>query len=531
MRNNQPVTGRQLELPANANILSTTDSQSHITYVNQDFISISGFTEEELLGQPHNMVRHPDMPAAAFRHMWSTLQAGSSWMGLVKNRCKNGDHYWVSAYVTPITRDGKITEYQSVRTRPSNHQVDQAEALYARLRAGQTPLVWRLPKLGVAARLCLLIWVLLLAAAGAAVGWLHTALPGSLALAVTLALLVSGVVLWQLAPLTTLLQRARKVADNPLSQLLYTGRADEWGSIEFAMRMLQAETGGVIGRIGDAAQRLGGCTDSLVEQIDHCKTVTLSQQGEADQVATAVTEMSVSIQQVAGNAQSASVAASQIDVDTRRGQQLVSTTSEAIGALCGEIARAAGVVQELDSHSQQISRVLEVIRGIAEQTNLLALNAAIEAARAGEHGRGFSVVADEVRALASRTQQSTEEIQQMIGSLQQGAQQAVLAMSRSGEQASASVSMAQEAAAALSGIGQGMSEISAMNLQIATAVEQQGIVSEDINRSILNMRAAADSNVSSSESNRCNANYVAGLSSALHQLAQQFWLKSSQHGQ
>ncbi|MCG8998917.1 PAS domain-containing protein [Edwardsiella piscicida] len=115
MRQNLPVTGRNLELPKDANILSTTSPQSHITYVNPDFIKISGFTEEELLGQPHNIVRHPDMPPAAFEHMWSTLKSGRSWMGLVKNRCKNGDHYWVSAYVTPIAKNGSIVEYQSVR--------------------------------------------------------------------------------------------------------------------------------------------------------------------------------------------------------------------------------------------------------------------------------------------------------------------------------------------------------------------------------------------------------------------------------
>ncbi|SQP13356.1 PAS domain-containing protein [Escherichia coli] len=127
MRQNLPVTGRNLELPKDANILSTTSPQSHITYVNPDFIKISGFTEEELLGQPHNIVRHPDMPPAAFEHMWSTLKSGRSWMGLVKNRCKNGDHYWVSAYVTPIAKNGSIVEYQSVRTKPEPEQVLAAE--------------------------------------------------------------------------------------------------------------------------------------------------------------------------------------------------------------------------------------------------------------------------------------------------------------------------------------------------------------------------------------------------------------------
>ena len=156
MRLNSPVTGRNVELPRDANILSTTTPQSHITYVNPDFIKISGFTEDELLGQPHNIVRHPDMPSAAFEHMWSTLKSGRSWMGLVKNRCKNGDHYWVSAYVTPITKSGATVEYQSVRTRPEFEQVQAAEKIYAQLRNGKSALPKSYFTLPV--KMLLLVW-------------------------------------------------------------------------------------------------------------------------------------------------------------------------------------------------------------------------------------------------------------------------------------------------------------------------------------------------------------------------------------
>ena len=167
MRQDLPETGRNLELPKDANILSTTSPQSHITYANPDFIKISGFTEEELLGQPHNIVRHPDMPPAAFEHMWSTLKSGRSWMGLVKNRCKNGDHYWVSAYVTPIAKNGSIVEYQSVRTKPEPEQVLAAEKLYAQLRSGKAAR----PKLAASfsVKILLLIWGSIISSAMAAV--------------------------------------------------------------------------------------------------------------------------------------------------------------------------------------------------------------------------------------------------------------------------------------------------------------------------------------------------------------------------
>lgn len=523
MRQNLPVTGRNLELPKDANILSTTSPQSHITYVNPDFIKISGFTEEELLGQPHNIIRHPDMPPAAFEHMWSTLKSGRSWMGLVKNRCKNGDHYWVSAYVTPIAKNGSIVEYQSVRTKPEPEQVLAAEKLYAQLRSGKAAR----PKWAASfsVKILLLIWGSIISSAMAA-GMLTDTSISSLLLATLMSGSLSSVsVLAILSPLGRLVERARNISNNPLSQSIYTGRTDEFGQIEFALRMMQAETGAVLGRIGDASNRLSEHARGLLKDIESSNALTVEQQAETDQIATAVNQMAASIQEVASNAQHAADAAGRADTETASGQHLVAHTSQSITALEGEIRQAAQVIHELEGQSNEISKVLDVIRGIAEQTNLLALNAAIEAARAGEQGRGFAVVADEVRSLAARTQQSTTDIQSMISALQERAQSAVTVMEQSSRQADTSVAHAEEAATALDGIGQRVNEITDMNAQIATAVEQQRAVSEDINRSIINIRDAADTNVQTGQNNLQSAKSVAQLTSALSELAKQFWEK------
>ena len=522
MKINLPVTGRNVDIAQDANILSTTDLGSSITYANQDFIDVSGYSREELLGAPHNLLRHPDMPSAAFAHMWQTLKSGRSWMGMVKNRCKNGDHYWVSAYASPVTRDGVAVEYQSVRTRPDARRVMAAERVYARLRTGTRRIrpVLEMPlKLSlVTGATCALTW-------GAGVGL--ASYPWAvqvLGLAAVGAVGILGVNLL-LRPLRQLSERARQIADNPVSQAIYTGRADELGQIEFAMQMLEAQVGAVVGRIGDASQRLSGHAAALVEQLDSSHSSTLGQQSQTDQVATAIHEMAASVAQVANHAQQASKAADQAGSETREGHQRVDESRDAVLRLSQELARATTVIHQLESHSGDISGVLEVIRAIAEQTNLLALNAAIEAARAGEQGRGFAVVADEVRGLAQRTQQSTNEIQRMISTLQGGARDAVIAMEQSSQHVEASVDHAQRAASALDGISQRVNQITAMSVQIATAVEEQSAVSEDINRNIVGIRNAGEATVTAGQQSQLSSGDVAALAEDLRRLAEEFWGK------
>ncbi|MNJ15011.1 Aerotaxis receptor [compost metagenome] len=517
------MTGRNVDYPGDANILSTTDLSSSITYANDDFVSISGFSREELMGSAHHIVRHPDMPPQAFEQMWQTLKRGRSWMGLVKNRCKNGDHYWVSAFVSPIASQGQTVEYQSVRTKPSAAQVEAAERCYAHLRNGRQPWWQRLPVVGLGWQL----W------AGVTLGLVLVSVFSRLILPVlpwqgaVEVLLASGlsalVILALLKPFQRLCSEARSIADNPLSQQLYTGRRDEIGQIDFALRMLKGQLGAVVGRIGDTSRRLAGHSGSLAQSLQCSHSNSLEQQSEADQVATAVNQMAASVAEVASNAQQASVAADHAEGETRAGHQLVELNRSAIQALANSLDAATEVIHNLESHSSDISGVLEVIRGIAEQTNLLALNAAIEAARAGDQGRGFAVVADEVRGLAQRTAQSTHEIQRMISALQNRAREAVQVMQQSSEHAGHSVEQARRAAGALDGISLRVNQISEMSLQIAAAVEQQSQVSESINRNIISIRQASESTVQVGQQSHVSATDVAGLAEDLRRLADEFW--------
>ncbi|MFP4683947.1 MAG: PAS domain-containing methyl-accepting chemotaxis protein [Ectothiorhodospira sp.] len=524
MKKNHPVTGKEKTFPESTNILSTTDLKGIITDVNRDFVEVSGFSEEELLHKNHNVVRHPDMPPAAFQNLWDALKAGHAWMGLVKNRCKNGDHYWVHAYVMPIRREGRVTEYQSVRTRPSRELVERAEAIYAGIRAGHLPLALRLPqplqgvrgRLGAALGAVTLLGVGVGVLAGAPVG------PMVLAAVAFLALALAWIG-WATRPLMRLRHRARAVVHNPLCQYIYTRRTDEYGEVDFALTMLSAETGAAVGRVAEATRRLTAQIREMAGVVGHARGEILHQQAETDQVATAVNEMAASIQEVARNAQDTADSAESADSSAAAGRRVVVSTGEAIAQLTDEVEKATQVIHGLEQRSEEISTVVDVIREIAEQTNLLALNAAIEAARAGEEGRGFAVVADEVRSLASRTQGATEEIRGMIEKLQAGAHSSVQVMGQSREQADRSVSQADEAARSLEEITRNVSAISEMSVQIATAVDEQRTVSEEINNSISSIRASADGNAQAVMEIERSAGELESLSQHLEVLAAQFW--------
>ena len=525
MKKNLPVTGVEEVFADSANILSTTNTKGTITYVNQDFINISGFTTDELIGKNHNMVRHPDMPPAAFEDLWSTIKNNNSWMGMVKNRCKNGDHYWVSAYVTPITENGEIVEYQSVRSKPDAADVARADKLYTELNAGKMPGWLKRTPLKFKYKLMMAFIASQLAAIAVPfVAGSFSPLIGIISLLVGLS--VAGLMAFSvMRSLSTLFSATDSIFNNPIARHVFTGRHDEVGQALLVMKFLQAETGGIIGRVADSSGEIAEQAGTLGEAIDHSNTNVTNQHAETDMVATAVNEMSASIQEVAGNAQLTAEAAAKANDETLNSKQVVSSTIQAIHDLAKEVEQASDVIQKLEADSNNISNVVNVISSIAEQTNLLALNAAIEAARAGEQGRGFAVVADEVRTLANRTHESTKEIQSMIENLQTGTHQAVEVMEKSKTQAELSVNKGNEATESLNAITDAVASINDMSTQIAAAVEEQNAVAQEVNQSIVNIRELSESTVAGLDQTSSSSKIVNSNATSMVKLAQQFWDK------
>ncbi|WP_170069247.1 methyl-accepting chemotaxis protein [Marinobacterium halophilum] len=522
MKKNLPVTGHAVDFSDATNILSTTDLKGKITYINRSFIDISGFEEGELLNHNHNVVRHPDMPPPAFKALWSTVQTGQSWMGLVKNRCKNGDHYWVSAYVTPIQAQGTTVEYQSVRTRPEPEQVARAEQLYARLNSGKafSP--------ALAARVKLPTKLL---ATGGLVGMIAAGLAysGLFATATLLPVLVTALLTSLLCmlivnPVHKIIERTRQqISNDPIARHIYTGRDDDAGQLEYALFKLRSEAKAIAGRINDSADQLSQNATRLADAAQRSSDGLRHQQAETTSIASAMAEMVASISDVARHAQASAVSAESSSQVAHDGHTLMSDAREALNALSEDIEETTGVINRLAESSDNIHGILDVITAISERTNLLALNAAIEAARAGEQGRGFAVVADEVRNLALQSQASVGEIQQLLDTLHQGSRQATTAMRASQTKAETTVGRALEAAEALQQIASGITQISDMNTQIASAVEQQLSVSSEVERNVELIKDVAGNNLEQGRETEASVAQMAGLSLNLQQLSTHFW--------
>lgn len=297
---------------------------------------------------------------------------------------------------------------------------------------------------------------------------------------------------------------------------------DETGKVLAQLAIMRSKLHSTIQQLSGASIQLAAAAEETSSVTNQTSASLLQQQSETEQVATAMNEMNATVREVARNANDAATAAHKADDAAQTGKQVVTQTINTIDTLAREVETAVGVIRQLEQESNGIGKVLDVIRSIAEQTNLLALNAAIEAARAGEHGRGFAVVADEVRTLASRTQKSTAEIQSMIQKLQTGAANAVKIMETNSTQAQAGVKQVAQAGTSLDSISRAVATINDMNAQIAAAAEEQTAVAEEINRNIVNISQSTEQSSQGAQQTATASEELAQLAGQLHGLVGQF---------
>ncbi|WP_322070692.1 methyl-accepting chemotaxis protein [Paraburkholderia bannensis] len=515
MRNNQPVTQQEFDYPASQMLVSATDLKGRIQYCNPAFVAVSGFTKEELIGKAHNIIRHPDMPAEAFADMWETIGAGRPWTALVKNRRKSGDHYWVRANVTPVSEQGTVVGYLSVRVKPSREEVRDAEQLYAQMREGRlrgvrlrqgdltrTGLIGAaksLMRLPIATRIG--IGYALVPAALAAAGFgAWQGLPPTPFWCAFGAAAVCSVAAWRLstrhlgAPLEQMSMASTRMAAGDLTASLAIASKDDLGDVLQALNQLQANLTAIV---YDVRSQIDGMLDAAHE----ISTGNLDLSRRTELQAASLEETAATMDQLTTTVQ-ANAEASTRALDLAREAQDAAAQG---GSIAGRMERTMAGITDA---SKRIADITGVIDGIAFQTNILALNAAVEAARAGEAGRSFAVVAGEVRMLAQRCAASAKEIKQVVDA--------------SVHEIAQGTELVGQTTAQMRSIDEAVSRVSSIIVEVANASGEQAEGIRQVNQAVAHLDSATQQNAALVEQAAATAQRLAEQADVLDEAVRLF---------
>ncbi len=537
------VTNVETFLPERGFIYSSTDLKGVIVEANPLFAAVSGYAVEELVGKPHSMVRHPDMPREAFRDMWTNLAKGRPWQGVVKNRRKDGGYYWVIANASPIRQGGKIVGYQSIRTRPTRAQVVAAERAYRLMREGDLSLKVEdgravkvrskflddMASIGfrVSVGMAMLLLASLAGGAGMLFGeempWLHqiSGVVYGLGSLYALVMMVSYVprMMRDLNAMEVFLDRA--LATGNLSEKLAVERFDRIGRVARKMELMMSWFQATLQCVQANVEQVEDASADVSESVTAIDEAALSQSRSSSSVAAAVEEMTMSISEVADHLRNTEVAVEETGRKAQGGAKLSQKASGQIQTLASAIRDVSTEVAALGASTEEVGEIAGVIKEIADQTNLLALNASIEAARAGEAGRGFAVVANEVRMLADRTMQATRKIDQLIVTIQGDSTRAIGGMKEGEAQVGTSVRLVRDAEASLKEINEFMMEAVRKVSEISTASSQQNSAMRDIGGNIAHVVAKAEESLHSARKTSASMEHlgmmVERVKKAVHQ--------------
>ena len=494
MKTNLPITQSEVKFPEGHYIVSRTDLKGTITYANETFINVSGFTREELIGKNHNIVRHPDMLPAAFAWLWDTIKKGRPWRGMVKNRCKNGDFYWVDALVVPVMKNKEIIGYMSVRHEPTRQQIAEAEAFYQKMKEGSASIpktsFWQ--HLSLKAKFNSLVFTLLgmqivggiVLLSGSAIG-LSADVANSMLQAFGVAGILAciGLLVMQsslLAKLGQIVGGLDNIAEGNLTDDIPLGREDELGKLNDALVTMQTHLKAMMAEIAESADLMGDSAAALSIQMEQTRRVTSTQSDAVTCIAAAVEQLVASVNEIADSAQQATQAVEASHALLDQASSSMGESQLATANVVTTVQGAGKTMTELSQSILAIDRISQVIRGIAEQTNLLALNAAIEAARAGESGRGFAVVADEVRKLAEKSSKQTTEITASVQEIQRVTQLALSTMAAAGTQVASTDAAMGAARTGLDSVAHHGEEVASISRHISDGTRQQAAAGNEI---------------------------------------------------
>jgi aerotaxis receptor len=495
MKINLPVTNVERKLDPSKPVVTKTDLKGQISYANEAFIEISGFSREELLGASHNTVRHPDMPPEAFADLWRCIGAGHPWRGLVKNRCKNGDYYWVEAFVTPITENGHRIGYMSVRSAPRSEDIAAAEQLYREVKQKSKSFpATRLPtstakagavNFSAAGATCLLAIV------GA---WLGGAAGLACAGVAGLAAVGSAVATHRriIIPARRAGEAISRLDEGQLAQRIEVP-GGPLGDVYVRLESLRIHLRAMFADVLVSAGNIEAKSRRLDEAMRALGAASEAQTDNVQQVSAAMEQMSVSISEVSSNTDLALTAARHTEEAANSGMEMAAASLASQRKAADVVSQSSQQITEVNRAIGRITDISKIIRDIAEQTNLLALNAAIEAARAGDQGRGFAVVADEVRKLSERTASSTMEISKAVVAIVDQSGNAVTCMAKATSEVGEGAQRVEENSGKLKLIWDASREAVRVSREISAMLQEQSAASQEVANSMERITAATES--------------------------------------